>query len=91
MSNNYQRDAVYVENMGHFWKLTKDQWREVCQAGASGAGYDLDAYGPPLKTRPWWVRKSDSRGFWGIHRYHRLRSPLDWEPDEFKEALNELA
>jgi hypothetical protein len=81
---------VYVGQFGFCWRLTVEQWRALCEAGARGEGYNLEPY-RELKRFP--------RGIWLDRETGRRSStrndilyyePLDWEPDWFQSALEDL-
>ena len=80
---------IYIGNFGYCWKLTEEEWREVCASGIRGEGYDLSKY-RELISAPRWTYK-DERGRRYSTRNDRLYyEPLDWEPHEFEDALEVL-
>jgi len=90
--------VIYVTQYGAWWRLTIEQWRAVCEAGASGQGYDLpdDAQ---LTRKPRGVhggREDESDrldvkiSYWTDNNKHPVFQPLDWDPEDFKAALAAL-
>lgn len=78
---------IYVEQYDCFWRLSKQQWREIVEAGLSGAGYDLSRY-PQLKSRPKSLRKTKGeRHCYSINNRVTLKIPLDFTHDDW---INEV-
>lgn len=81
---------VYVGNFGYCWKLTPVEWREVCESGARGDGYDLSAY-RELKGFPRFIVRGDDTDRRSSTRADILYyEPLDWENSDFAEVLAEM-
>jgi hypothetical protein len=85
--------AIYIGQFGYPFSLTVAQWRTLCEGGARGDGYDLTEIGArELRRFPHGVLKFDrhSPGRSSIYNDLLYYEPLDWEPDQFAEALAEL-
>lgn len=89
---------VYIGQFGAFWRLTLDEWKALCRAAQEPdwTGYNLAAY-RELRTKPKWLRKSDSQpGYWPIRNdlvyggTDRYVEPIDWSPEEFADELQRL-
>lgn len=79
--------AVIVEQYGYFWKLTPDEWREILKAGVNG-GYELPRH-RQLKRKPSYVGRME-RDYFSARNDIPLKTPLDWTPDDFAEALADM-
>jgi len=78
---------VYVGQFGAFWRLTPEQWRQVCRDGAYGEGYSLEGY-RGLKTKPRWLHPmEDDRGRYWTSKEVEYYEPFDWFEHDFKEHL----
>src|SRR6185312_3017241 len=86
---------IYVENYGGFWKLKYDEWIAICLAAqrANFEGYKLP-HNRALKRCPSIIQKVEWEDSMKIEHIsfeinwpHILVSPLDWEPEAFKEWL----
>lgn len=86
--------TIYVEQYGWWWKLTPEQWRALCTGGAAGHGHQLPE--KSLRRRSALVGATgynDGRGkksYFPLRDGIRVYSPLDWEADDYREALREL-
>jgi len=86
------RDAVYVGQFGAVWKLRREQWLAICEAGAKGRGYDLTPFRRLKRPPRWLVRDEECRGsFWSPRSDVAYVEPLDWEPDDFADHLRDQA
>jgi hypothetical protein len=79
---------IYVTQFGGFWRLTRVEWLTLVRAMIAGQdGYDLAAY-PQLQRRPSFIHpNTEGRGYWISHPEHRLVQPLDWDLDDWRDAL----
>jgi hypothetical protein len=70
-----KKPHVYVTQYNAWWRLTVDEWVEVCMAGAyNDHGYSLEGY-RELKNKPRYAR--------------HVFKPLDWEKEDFVWAIGE--
>jgi hypothetical protein len=87
--------VIYVEQYGGWWKLSPDQWRELCERGAAGNGHMLPDKAS-LRRRSPLVGETNYNDGMGKKTYYPLRtyvlvySPLDWESEDYQDALQEL-
>jgi hypothetical protein len=84
---------VYVEQYGYWWKLSLDQWKQIIQGAIKGDGYELPQ-SAQLKIRPRTVGATEYGGETPSYFSRRedvvIYSPLDWDTEDFKFALEEL-
>jgi hypothetical protein len=87
--------SIFVVQYGGWWKLTPDEWTQICRDGMTGDGYMLPRHRTITRRSPL-VGATDYNDGEGRTSYYPLRddvlvyTPLDWEPEEFGEALKEL-
>lgn len=83
---------IYVEQYGAFWRLTPAAWRALCEEGLKGNGHNLPER--PLRNRPRTIGRTDYGDGDGSYYPKRpdilVYRPLDWEVEDYQEALNEL-
>lgn len=80
---------VFVGQAGGFWRLTLDQWEEVCRAGLKG-GYDLSPY-RRIRSKPIWLEKyPDNSGYRRTRTDMLYFEPEGWSKEDFREALDEI-
>lgn len=84
---------IFIGYGGRFWKLSTEQWESLCRAGRGGATLDLKQYRPLRARPPWLLPHPDQRSFYrAANARDRLYfEPQDWTPEDFEEALEELA
>lgn len=84
------RPLIYVQQFGGFWRLSEAEWRGVLASGIAGEGHVLPERGM-LRSRPRGIhRDADGPGYWTSRNDILFHQPLDWEPDDYREALEEL-
>jgi hypothetical protein len=87
--------AIHVEQFEGWWKLSPDEWRELLKGGIEGNGHELPRT-RMLKRRSRHVGATDYGDGEGRNSYFARRdgiliySPLDWEPENYADALAEL-
>jgi len=81
---------VYVGQYDAFWRLTPDEWEQICRDGMKG-GYDLSPF-KQLAGRPIWLKRhpDGSTGYYRTRQDMLYYEPLDWDAEDFREALDEL-
>jgi hypothetical protein len=86
---------IYAQHYGVYWfSLTIDEWRECLRTGIAGESHMMPKYSA-LQRRPKHIRcegvpGSPQASFWSTRDDVLLYSPLDWEIDDYKDALEEL-
>ena len=87
--------AIYCEHYGRFWyKLTVAEWRECLRTGMLGESHLLPE-AAALKNRPRHIHCEGTPGehsatFWSTRDDNQVWSPLDWEPEDYEDALEQL-
>lgn len=87
--------TIYVTQYGCWWRLTPEQWRQVCIDGQTERGYVLPARAA-VKRRPARdvgvtdYKDNAPQSFYARRDDVRVFTPLDWEPSEFADAIHEL-
>lgn len=87
--------AVYVEQYGAWWKLSLDEWRQILASGAAGNGHTLPNE-RAMGRRSRLVGATDYGDGEGETSYYPkadgilIYSPLDWWPEDYESALQEL-
>ena len=77
----------YVEQFDQFWSLDRDEMYGVLLIGVRTGGHDLRPY-RKLKDRPSSVRKERGKqGFYVTRNDVFLISPLDYDREDYAEAL----
>lgn len=82
---------VYIGNFGYCWRLTVEEWRAICEAGAEGYGYDLSPFKALRRFPSWLERGEDSDQRYNTRNDRLYYEPLDWTAEDFGSALKELA
>lgn len=81
---------VYLGHEGRVFKLSLDEWEEVCKAGIGGSAVDLTQF-QRMRARPSWLSPFPTGG--GFYRTRKDRvyyEPCEWSRQDFQDALEEL-
>jgi hypothetical protein len=89
---------VYIEHYGYYWRLSLNEFRQLCEGIISGEGYDLGGNVKPSAGLGVWLRniprccykqrwmKSASSADPERPLFH----PLDWTPENARFYLTEV-
>jgi hypothetical protein len=87
--------AIYCEHYGRYWfKLTIPEWEECLRTGIKGESHWLPE-SAALQERPRHIKVEGTIGspqasYWSTRDDCQVWSPLDWEPEDYKDALEQL-
>lgn len=85
----------YITVFGGWWSVDEAGWRAIIEHALAHDGeYDFDRDARTLKGRPATVRIDENprtgRTFYVDITGHRIHTPLDWNLEDWEDALREL-
>jgi len=87
---------VYIEQYGYYYRLSRDEFRQLCEGIISGEGYELagrhtEGLGVWLRNMPKscykqrWMQAASSKD-----PERPIYHPLDWTPENARDYLTDV-